>query len=162
MRILAFSALFFLAHLSFGQVSNAVKPNDETATRIGATKAKPSVTGANASNSASWESWRDLSIPAGQSLTLDSSLDYSSFAALTFTFRSANKDAQNIAISTFWSVPDAGFMNSLDVVTGDVFYYSNTGGSPLSIGGTTLRLILTNTGTATMNLQSAFLYAYGK
>jgi len=161
MRISALGALLFLAPLGFGQAPHAVKPNDETATKS-VSRVKASTTGANATNSANWESWRDLSIPAGQSITLDSSIDYSTFTALTFSFRSANKDAQNIVISTFWSVPDAGFVNSLDVVTGDAFYYSNTGGSTFSIGGTQLRLILSNAGTSTMNLQSAFVYAYGK
>ena len=101
----------------------------------------------------------NVTIQPGATVQFDSQIDYSSSDTVRVTVRSANGDLPNLVLSAYWAVPDAPAFDAGDVVTGDKFFYSNTGGATLNTFGSQFRLRLTNGGSAAMTLTQVTIYA---
>jgi hypothetical protein len=108
---------------------------------------------------ADWDVWRNVTIAPGESVNLDSDINFSSADAARVSMRSHNDDLPDIRMNAYWAVPQAEFFNVAEVVTGATFPYSNTGGASFRAYGNRFRLRLTNTGSSTIYLIQVVVFA---
>ena len=101
---------------------------------------------------ANWEYYSNLVIAPGQSINLDSGIDYSSSEAVAVTARSADSDIANLSMQAYWTLSGANYFNSAEVVNGSTFPYGNVGGAKFNVFGNVFRLTLVNNGAAPMRL----------
>ena len=108
---------------------------------------------------AKWRVWQNVTIDPGQSIFLDSNLDFSLSDAARVSIRSEFTNLPDIEISAYWSVPEADFYNVADVVSGSELAYTNVGGAIFPAYGSQFRLRLTNTGYTTIHLFQVIVFA---
>jgi hypothetical protein len=157
MRLLAVSAV--LTMCAFGQTaddaSEAKKPIKGISLKAHArSKAEPRSYGSYGD----WAVWRDITITPGQSVHLDSDMDFSASDTARVSIRSHYSDLPNLEMNAYWTVPQALYWNVADVVRGGTFAYTNVGGAVFNTYGSQLRLRLTNTGSATMYLSQVVIF----
>jgi hypothetical protein len=111
-------------------------------------------------SSSSWDVWYNLVIAPGEVFILDSKLDFSQSDTVRVTVRSANSDMPSLRLSAFWTVPEAQMFGNSEVVTGDHFFYTNSGGAVFNVYGTQFRLELANTGSSAMTLTQVTIFAH--
>ena len=137
--------------------------------RPGAVRIAPTASnaGTNATNtgsvpatSAKYEYYTNVVIPAGQTVNLDSSLDYSSSDTIRVTVRSTNTDLLALLGTSYFAVPNATEFVTQEAFLGSDFFYSNSGGATFQVCGPQFRLTLGNTGTTTMTLSSVLIYTH--
>lgn len=137
--------------------------------RPGSTRFAPSSTspatnaatnGSIPATSAKYEYYSNVVIPAGQTVNLDSSLDYSSSDTIRVTVRSTNTDLPALLGTSYFTVPNANEYLTQEAFLGSDFFYSNSGGATFQVCGPQFRLALRNTGTATMTLSSVLIYTH--
>ncbi|SRR5258708_4924578 len=107
----------------------------------------------------SFEVFSNVTIGPGQSAALDSGLDYSNVDLVRVSVRSANTDLGSVQFEAYWSVPDAEFYDVTQAADGSTFVYGNAGGAQFLVYGNQFRLVLTNTGSSTVNLLQVMLFA---
>ena len=146
--------------------SAAIKLGDAQS-RKGEASLKPDVvhTSADASTpvpvtSAKYEYYTNVTIPAGQSVNLDSMLDYSSSDTVAVTVRSTKSDIASLLGTAFFTVPNATEYFTQDAFLGNNFFFNNTGGYVFQVCGPQFRLTLQNSGTSTMTLSSVLVYTH--
>jgi hypothetical protein len=106
-----------------------------------------------------WEFWNNVTIQPGDSVNLDSSLDYSSSDSAKVTVLSANgANLGDLVLSAFWAVPTLKFFNAADVFTGDGSYYSDARAFTFPIYGSQFRLRLTNHGASAVSLAQVLIF----
>ncbi len=135
---------------SKGQASikpDLIRPSADAATPAPATSAK-------------YEYYTNVTIPAGQSINLDSALDYSSSDTIAVTVRSAKADIANLVGTGYFTVPTATEYFTQEAFSGQNFNYSNTGGASFTVCGPQFRLTLQNQSTATITLSSVLVYTH--
>ncbi len=109
---------------------------------------------------AKYDYFTTVTIPAGQSVSLDSTIDYSSSDTLRVTVRSAASDLFNLIGTAYFTVPNANEFVTQEVMLGTDFFYANSGGATFQVCGPQFRLTLRNTGTTTMTLTSVLIYTH--
>jgi len=105
------------------------------------------------------EVFTDLTIGPGQSINIDSGLDYANTDIVRVSIRSANADLNNLQLESYWSVPTADLYNATEAMDGSTFVFGNVGGAQFCVYGNQFRLVLTNTGSSTINLMQVMLFA---
>lgn len=105
------------------------------------------------------EVFTDVTIGPGQSVNIDSGLDYSNVDMVRVSVRSDNPDLSSLQFEAYWSVPTAEYYDATQAVDGSTFVYGNVGGAQFSVYGNQFRLVLTNTGGSTVNLLQVMLFA---
>lgn len=153
------SAVLFalcLAYPAFAQKKIA-EPGVDTAKH-----AKPAKTAAKAAVSYSnWEVYRNITIPAGESVSLDSGIDFSSADQVGVTVRSVSGgDLTDLLVQGYWSVPEADFYNVAEVISGSSFPYLNVGGASFHVYGSQFRLIVRNDGISDITLQQITVFCH--
>jgi len=160
-RFILFASLCTLALAQNALTQN--KPQDRVMERkpVKASTTPGSSTSSNAPlSSASYESFSNVAIPAGQSVNLDSTLDYSSSDTVRVTIRSSNPDLLHLIGTAYFTVPNATEFVTQEVMLGTDFNYSNSGGTTFQVCGSQFRLALQNTGTSTMTLSTIVIYTH--
>ena len=117
-------------------------------------------TGSGPATSAKYEYSTNVIIPAGQTVNLDSALDYSSSDTIRVTVRSMNTDLLALLGTAYFTVPNATEFVTQEAFLGSDFFYSNSGGATFQVCGPQFRLALRNTGTTTMTLSSVLIYTH--
>jgi hypothetical protein len=64
------------------------------------------------------EVFTDVTIGPGQSVALDSGLDYSNADMVRVSIRSTTPDLANLQVEAYWSAPDADYYNATEGSTG--------------------------------------------
>ena len=109
---------------------------------------------------AKYDYFTSVTIPAGQAISLDSTVDYSSSDTVRVTVRSAASDLLNLVGTAYFTVPNATEFVTQEVMLGTDFFYANSGGATFQVCGPQFRLTLRNTGTTTMTLTSVLIYTH--
>jgi hypothetical protein len=107
----------------------------------------------------SFEAFVNVAVGPGQSIAIDSGLDYTYADTVRISVRSAAMDLGSLQFQAYWSVPDADYYNATDYVDGSTFIYPNAGGMQFPVYGSQFRLVITNSGSATVNLTQILLFA---
>lgn len=155
-RISVAAALIaLLVPAGFSQTHKS-KPREDLSHAIkrAASKSKP-----KSMRNERWEVFTDVTIGPGQSAVLDSGLDYAGSEMARVSIRSADFDLDKLQLQAYWSVPDADYYNATDAIDGSTFAFGNAGGAKFLVYGSQFRLVLTNNGDATINLQQVILFA---
>ena len=134
-------------------------------TRQSAPSLKPNVvrTAAEAPaplTSAKYEYYANVTIPAGQSVNLDSTIDYSSSDTISVTLRSTKSDIAALLGTAFFIVPTATEYVTQEAFLGSNFFYNNSGGATFQVCGPQFRLTLQNLSNASMTLSSVLVYTH--
>ena len=151
-------AIVFLAcsSLVLGQSARLAKPADAPSSVKPA--AVSSATPTTPLTSAKWDYFTSVTIPAGQTVNLDSTIDFSSSDTVRVTVRSAGTDLLNLLGTAYFTVPNATEFITQEVMLGSDFFYSNSGGASFQVCGPQFRLALRNLGTTTLTLTSVLMY----
>jgi hypothetical protein len=111
------------------------------------------------------EVFRDLFIPAGKSIPLESELDYSSAATVAVTVyclicTSAPSSLANsgLVLVAFWSVPDTETYTAAENKSSGSFPYWDAGAAIFQVYGSRFRLVLQNTGKQAVALQQVTVF----
>jgi hypothetical protein len=149
-RILALLLLCSLA--AFGAASGKSTETEEGATDT-------------AASSGSTEVFKNLTIDANKSVSLDSTLDFSSAAAVavlirctactTASFSLANS---GLVFQAFWIVPDADVYTVAEAATPSGFPYWDSGGLIFETFGTKFRLTIQNNSDQGISLRQVTLF----
>ncbi len=65
----------------------------------------------------------------------------------------------NLQLESYWSVPTADLYNATEAMDGSTFVFGNVGGAQFCVYGNQFRLVLTNTGSSTIDLMQVMLFA---
>ena len=106
------------------------------------------------------EIFTDVVIGPGQSVVLDSGIDYSDKDAVRISIQSAASDLAGLQLQAYWSVPMASLYNLTDVVDGSTFVCAYAGGAQFMVYGSQFRLVLVNSGSSTINLMQTMLFTH--
>ena len=128
-----------------------VDDRSHAAKTVGAKSVKPRVTVS--------ETFTSLTIDPGASLTVDSAMDYSTSDVVRVSLRSMSGDLSPLQMLAYWSDPLLGFYNATQAIDGSTFVNANSGGGQFVVYGPQFRLVLTNTGTTTINLDQLMIFA---
>jgi hypothetical protein len=105
------------------------------------------------------EVFRNITIQPGQSVTVDSTLDYTATDRVSVTFRAAsNVDLSVLEIDAYWAVPNADSYSVAEYDSGTNFPYLNVGGTIFNVYGNQFRMLLSNTGKTAITLQQVTVY----
>jgi hypothetical protein len=107
----------------------------------------------------SFEAFINVAIGPGQSIEIDSGLDYTYAGTVRISVRSAAMDLGSLQFQAYWSVPDVDYYNATDFVDGSSFIYPNAGGMQFLVYGSQFRLVVTNSGSSTVSLTQVLLFA---
>ena len=151
-------AIVFLAccSLAFAQSGKPVKLADTSVAVKPA--AASSTTPTTPLTSAKWDYFTSVTIPAGQTVNLESTIDFSSSDIVRVTVRSAGTDLLNLLGTAYFTVPNATEFVTQEVMLGSDFFYSNSGGAGFQVCGPQFRLALRNLGSTTLTLTSVLIY----
>lgn len=119
-------------------------------------------TTASAGNS---EVYVNVVIPAGKTVSFDSTLDYSAAGTVAVTVlcnicTTAVTALGNsgLVLQARWTVPDAASYATAENKAASAFPYSDSGGALFNVYGTQFRLALQNKGTQTIALQQVTIF----
>jgi hypothetical protein len=131
----------------------------EPAVETGRT-AKPAASPVKASlSTATYEVFKSVTIAAKQTLSLDSSIDYSATDRVAVTYRSpSGGDLTNLDIYAYWSIPIADSYSVAETDNGSNFPFLNAGGEVFTVYGNQFRLVLYNAGSTAITLSQVTLY----
>lgn len=149
--------LFTCSLIAFAQ---STKPADAPVHKDAIKRRDVTNTNANALTQSKWDYFTSVTIPAGQTVNLDSTLDYSSSDTVRVTLRSATTDLANLLGTAYFTVPNATEFVTQEVFVGTDFFYSNSRGVTFQVAGPQFRLALRNTGSTTMTLTSVLIYTH--
>jgi hypothetical protein len=164
--------LLLISSLAVAQTARTTPVTDVRArpeaavSRPGVARIAPSATSStNAATSvpattAKYEYYTNVVIAAGQTVNLDSALDYSSSDTVRVTVRSANNDLLALLGTAYFTVPNVTEFLTQEAFLGSDFFYSNSGGATFQVCGPQFRLALRNNGTTTMTLSSVLVYTH--
>jgi hypothetical protein len=107
----------------------------------------------------SFEAFVNVAVGPGQAIEIDSSLDYTYADTVRISVRSADADLGNLQFQAYWSVPDVDYYNATDFIDGSTFVYPNAGGMQFLVYGSQFRLVITNSGSSTINMTQVLLFA---
>lgn len=110
--------------------------------------------------SAKYEYYTNVTIPAGQSVNLDSTIDYSASGTISVTLRSTKSDIAALLGTAFFTVPDATEYVTQEAFLGSDFFYNNSGGATFQVCGPKFRLTLQNISNASIMLSSVLVYTH--
>ena len=129
--------------------------------------ARPAVKAAAAETAAPANSdvFRDLVIPVGKSIFVDSTLDYSPAATVAVTVQcivcntaATALGASGLMLQARWVVPDATTYVTTENKTTANFPYWDAGGVTFTVYGTQLRLSLQNRGSQTIAIEQLTVF----
>ena len=112
-------------------------------------------------STAGYEVFKNITIGAGQSVSMDSTLDYSAADHVAVTYRTtSNVDLTTGVLSyqAYWAVPGADNFGVAEVDYGSNFPYTNAGGSTFTAFGNQFRLVITNSTKSTITLSQVTFY----
>lgn len=111
------------------------------------------------------EVFRNVGIGAGQSVWLDSALDYSqantvavALLCTTCTSASTSLTSSGLVLEAFWSVPDADQYSVAENAAAGKFLYLDSGGAVFQVYGPEFRLKLRNLGNKGITIQQITLF----
>jgi len=110
--------------------------------------------------SAKYEYYTNVTIPSGQSVNLDSTIDYSSSGTISSTLRSAKSDIASLLGTAFFTVPNALEYVTQEAFLGSNFFSNNSGGATVQVCGPQFRLTLQNLGSNSMTPSSVLVYTH--
>jgi hypothetical protein len=145
-----------LVPVGFGQKQNrkTVENASHAAKRRAGKSAKP-----RDMPNGSFEAFINVAVGPGQAIEIDSSLDYTYADTVRISVRSADADLGNLQFQAYWSVPDVDYYNATDFIDGSTFVYPNAGGMQFLVYGSQFRLVITNSGSSTINMTQVLLFA---
>ena len=125
--------------------------------------ARPS--GIAAANTGISEVFGNVVVAAGKTVSLDSTLDYSSANTVAVTVlciicSSAQTSLGNsgLVLQARWTVPDAGSYVTAENKAATAFPYSDSGGAVFNVYGPQFRLAFQNKGTQTIAVQQVTIF----
>lgn len=125
--------------------------------------------GAAAASAGSSEIYVNVVIPAGKTVSFDSTLDYSSASTVAVTVlcnicTTAVTALGNsgLVLQARWTVPDAASYGTAENKAASAFPYSDSGGALFNVYGTQFRLALQNKGNQTIALQQVTIFRRGQ
>ena len=126
----------------------------------GLTAVRPAATLKPAVSTANWEVYKNLTIAAGQYVTIQSAIDFTGSDRVAVSYVNPNgQDLTGLGIEASWAVSGSDFWASTDRDSGGNFAFSNSGGSIFPVFGSQLRLLIVNNSGATITIQQVMLYA---
>jgi hypothetical protein len=106
-----------------------------------------------------YENFKNITIAAGQSTTLDSAIDYSNSDRVAVTYRApTNVDLSGLTAQAYWSNPGADAFSVAEVDSGTNFNYLNVGGSVFQVFGPQFRLVLSNGGKTSITISQVTVF----
>jgi hypothetical protein len=134
--------------------------------RAPGSKVRPTAATATTKSS---EAFRNVSIPAGNTVSLDSTIDYSTAATVavtvecpTCTTSATSLGTQGLVLQARWSTPDADSYVATEYRSASAFNYWDCGGAIFSTYGPQFRLTLQNTGSQAILVQQVTLFRRGQ
>jgi hypothetical protein len=122
--------------------------------------ARPAAAPVKASLSTStFEVFKNVTIAPGQSVSLDSGIDYSATDRVAVTYRTVSGgDMSTMYIYAYWGIPIADSFGVAEEDNGSNFPFTNAGGEVFTVYGNQLQLRLENRGKTTIILTQVTLY----
>lgn len=121
---------------------------------------------ANAS-STNWELYKNLTIPPGGHIALDSKLDFTSRGKVSFTARCTSASWGGLSMSSLdfqalWTVPGAELFGVVEHMAGSKFSYIDSGGGLFQVYGSKFRMVIFNSDkTSDATLDQVLIYTSG-
>jgi cytoskeletal protein RodZ len=147
--------------------SVAVEKSAERSDLAVATPAKPA-TSSTASTTSS-EVFSNIVIAAGQTNTINSTLDYSAASTVAVTVEcticttaATSLTASGLVLQAGWTVPGAVSYVVAETKPATAFSYTDAGGALFNVYGTQFRLMLQNKGTQNIAIQQVTLFRHGQ
>lgn len=118
-------------------------------------------------SSANWELYKNLTIPAGNHITLDSKIDYTTRGKVAFTARCTSASWGGLSMSSLdfqalWSVPGAELFGVVEHLAGSKFAYIDAGGGIFQVYGSKFRIVISNSDkTSDATLDQVLIYTPG-
>lgn len=111
------------------------------------------------------EVFRDVTIASGKTLSLDSSLDYSSAATVAVMVEctacntsGTSLGAAGLTLQARWSTPDADSFIATDFQDASSFPYWDSGGILFTVYGSQFRLTLQNSGSDAIHIRQIVFF----
>ena len=107
-----------------------------------------------------WQVWSEVTIPAGQTVNFDSSINFGSSEDVRITIRAqSGSDMKDMLFYPYWSNPDAQFWNISQLIKGSEFTFANAGGFVSQTFGSQFRLAVFNNGSAAITLRELVIHS---
>jgi hypothetical protein len=127
-------------------------------------RAKAKLSASDTTDTGNSEVFRNVVIAAGTTVSLDSTLDYSSASTvaitvqcITCTTASTALGALSLTLQARWLVPNADFYVATENKSATAFLYWDAGGALFNVYGSLFRLSLQNKGSQTISIQQVTL-----
>ncbi len=118
-------------------------------------------------SSANWELYKNLTIPPGGHISLDSKIDFTARGKVSFTARCTSASWGGLSMSSLdfqalWSVPGAELFGVVEHLAGSKFSYIDSGGGLFQVYGSKFRMVISNIDkTNDATLDQVLIYTSG-
>lgn len=111
------------------------------------------------------EIFQNIIVPPGNSIPLDSSIDYSSVGTVAVAVQCSGCSSAATSLGTSglilqarWTVPNGALLVATENKAATTFAYWDAGGAIFNVYGPQFRLVLQNTGTQPISLQQITIF----
>ncbi|MGA2113198.1 MAG: hypothetical protein ABSH56_00435 [Bryobacteraceae bacterium] len=115
------------------------------------------------------EVFEDITIAAGQTYSMDSTLDYTSAATVAVTMEcvacttaATSLGSSGLVLQARWAVPGAEFFVTAESKAATAFSYWDAGSVLFNVYGTQFRLVLQNKGSASITIDQITLFQHSQ